>query len=247
MRTMTEHAPTISDYINQLIRPRKHTVTIPGPNGTTRTHTTHHPPLLDELDNNTTTAKVGVEKAHGDPRSKPAGRLDAVALLHRIDKDADTISRRISSRRIGTLTQRLSSISGTIADTDPDTIAWAKAKIRGWVIGAQVITGWDTAPFTPDVPCPDTECERRGSIRIRVEDQVAYCVECGYHWGPSDILQLGQYVSWASEHLRGPRHWLTDPEGFPTECIECLAARQEMADRAAERRHKDDTKRQGVA
>lgn len=244
---MSQETASISDYINQLIRPRKYTVTIQGPNNTTRTHTTHHPALIDELANNTTTAKVGVDKTHGDPRSKPAGRLDAVALLQRIDKDADTIAQRIGSRRIGTLPQRLSSISGTVADTDEETTAWVRAKIRGWVIGAQVITGWDTVPFTPDVPCPDTKCERRGSIRIRVEDQVAYCVECGYHWGPSDILQLGTYVAWASEHLRGARHWLTDPEGFPTECVECLATRSEMADRATERRRETDTKRRVVA
>lgn len=237
----------ISDLINQLIYPRKHTVTIPGPNNTTRTHTTHHPALLEELDTNTTTAKVGVEKNHSDPRSKPAGRLDAVALLHRIDKEASHIATRIGSHQTGTLAKRLSSISGTLADADQDTTAWARTKIRGWVIGAQVITGWDTVPFTPDVPCPDTECERRGSIRIRVEDQVAYCVECGYHWGPSDILQLGTYVSWASEHLRGSRHWLTDDEGFPVECMDCLSTRQEMAERAVERRSRDTRNKERVA
>lgn len=233
----TTKQPTISDYVAQLIRPRTHTVRITLDDGTHTTHTVTHPSLLDELESNTTTAKVGaVDHSHGDPRSKPAGRLDAVALLHRINRQADEIARHIGSKRVAPLRERLSSISGTIADADPDTTAWALDKIRGWVIGAQVITGWDTVPFTPDVPCPDEECEKRGTIRIRVEDQVAACIECGRHWGAHDIHQLGNYVRWASEHLRGPRHWLTDADGYPLECTECLAVRQEMAARSLARR-----------
>ena len=230
---------TISDLIGQLIRPRSHSVTIPIPGGGTDTHTTKHASLLDELQHNTTTAKVGVEKFHGDPRSKPAGRLDAVALLHRIDKEAAVIARDINSRHVGTLEQRLSSISGTSADAPPEMQSLIHRKAQGWVIAAKVITGWDTTPFTPDVPCPYEQCERRGSIKIRVEDQVAYCTECGTHWGPNDILQLGQYVAWASEHLRGARHWLTDEQGYPVECTDCLNTRQQMAERATARRASD--------
>lgn len=227
---------TISDYVNQLIRTRTHTVTIPDGEGGTKKHTTTHPALLDELENNTTTAKVGVEHHHGDARSKPAGRLDAVALLHRIDREADIVAQRIGSKRVGPLRDRLSSISGTSADVDPETSSWVRAKAQGWVVAAQVITGWDVVPFTPDVPCPFEDCERRGSIKIRVEDQVAYCTECGTTWGPHDIQQLGTYVAWASEHLRGARHWLTDSEGFPVECHECLETRQQMGARAVARR-----------
>lgn len=234
---MTEPRLTISDYIAQLIRPRKHTATYTTDDGQRRTHSLTHPPLLDELQHNTTTAKAGAsaDYTHGDARSKPAGRLDAVALLQRIDRQADSIAKTIGSRRIGTLAQRLSSISGTIADHDPDTTAWALSKVRGWVIGAQVITGWDVPPYVPDVPCGVEDCEKRGSIRIRLEEQVAYCVECGTHWGPEQINQLGRYVAWASEHLRGARHWLTDDEGYPIECTECLATREEMAARTIAR------------
>lgn len=235
MTTTTPDA-TISDLISQLIRPRTHTARILLDDGTHTTHTTHLPALLDELESNTTTAKVGVEKSHGDPRSKPAGRLDAVALLQRIDRETDTIAAVIGSRRIGTIRDRLSSVSGTLADWDRDTRTWAHAKIRGWVISARVITGWDTVPFIPDVPCPDEDCEKRATIRIRIEDQIAACVECGRHWAEHDIQMLGQYVAWASEHLRGARHWLTDDEGYPIECTECLATRQEMAARAIARR-----------
>lgn len=243
---MSTHV-TISDLIGQLIRPRKHTTTLPTSDGTTNTHTSHHPPLLDELESNTTTAKVGVERYHSAPKSKPAGRLDAVALLHRIDKEADQIATVISSRRIGTLRDRLSSISGTIADQDHITNKWAHQLITGWVIAAKVITGWDTVPFTPDVPCPNVECERRGTIRIRVEDQVALCIECATHWTPDDILQLGQYVAWASEHLRGAKHWITDDDGYPTECVDCLATREQMAERANARRSEAAQPRRAIA
>lgn len=241
MTTSTDQkSDTIPDLIAELIRPRNYTANIHLDDGTKSTHATHHPPLLDELESNTTTAKVGVEKHHGDPRSKPAGRLDAVALLHRIDREADAIATTIGSRRIGTLRTRLSSIAGTAADADPDTTRWVLAKVRGWVIGAKVISGWDVVPFTPDVPCPDEDCEKRGTIRIRIEDKIAACVECGRHWNEHDILMLGSYVAWASEHLRGARHWLTDAEGYPVECTECLATRQEMAARAVARRAMND-------
>ena len=96
MTTSTDQkSDTIPDLIAELIRPRNYTANIHLDDGTKTTHATHHPPLLDELESNTTTAKVGVEKHHGDPRSKPAGRLDAVALLYRIDREADAIATTI--------------------------------------------------------------------------------------------------------------------------------------------------------
>lgn len=230
---------TISDLINELIRPRTYTVTIPDPNGGTRTHTTTHPSLLDELEYNPASRQLGSEKFQADMRSKPAGRIDAIALLQRIDKEAGKIARAIGSRRVGTLRTRLSSISGTAVTAPDDTQAWIHAKVRGWVVGAKVITGWDAPPYTPDVPCAYLECEKRGSMRIRLEDQVAYCVECGSHWGPAQINQLGNYVKWASEHLRGPRHTITTEDGAFVDCPDCWVTRQEMTKRAEARRVSD--------
>lgn len=246
---------TIADNINQLIRP--HTTTVQAPNMTRLpvpttnpralrpwiiTHTagthpqrTEHPPLLDQLEDSTTLLAVNGDLYHGNPDSKPPARLDAVALVQRINHQTAAIEHDLGITRAGNLRTRLSRIAGETANLDTDGARHIDTTTRSWVIAARIITGHDAPPYQPDVPCPNTECERRSTLRIRLEDRIATCTECGSVWDEHTITQLGVYVRWAAEHLTGPRHWLTDPDGYPVECTECLETRQEMGERAAVR------------
>lgn len=243
---------TISDNINELIRP--HTTTVkavrwvpvpttsndypdirPGWEAIPSNITTSHEPLIDQLNDSLTASTMAGDKFSGNPKSKPPIRLDAIALIQRIDRESTMIGHRLGIETTRNLTTRLSRIAGASADLPPDAAEGIDKNTRAWVVAARVITGHDANPYQPNVPCPNVDCERRSSLRIRLEDRIGYCVACGGTWDETLITQLGIYVRWAAEHLNGARHWLTNDDGFPVECVECLSTRQEMAERSAER------------
>lgn len=239
---MTRPPLLAADMIRELTRPITDTVTVDTrrvPIPTTRgpwesvgawttiqarqtLHTATHPSLLDQLQHALTGSTAGMIMGSGTG-SKPAARLDALAVLQRIERES---ADRAQDEGIETLPlhQRLSRLAGTVPDLDQ--------QVRSWWTAARLVTSWDTPPFAPRVPCPNPECERRGSLRIRVHEETAICVECGDYWPPEDVGRLGEYVRWAAEHLIGPRHWLHDEDGELVECTECLTTRDAMADRA---------------
>lgn len=191
-------------------------------------HTVTHPGLLDQI-NDTVQGRTGNgEIFHAAYGSKPAGRIDCLAYLERLGKESKTLA---AAHNIPTLPlrDRLQRISGAIGDTTTPTI-------KSWWVTARVLTQHDSPPFTPPVPCPIEECERRGTLRVRLSQEIAVCTECRNTWTGPDYNLLAIWCAWAAEHLKGPRHWLTDDDGFPTECTECLATRQQMATRRDQRR-----------
>lgn len=244
--TNTTKRRTISDDINALIRTKTIATPVERPaqtdDGTWTTvienHVVTHESLLDQLGDTVTASPLTNADAYsGNAGSKPPSRLDAIALLHRIKKESRAIADTIRLRRTRDLVDRLSAIAGATPDLSEDDRAWIQKRTRSWVITARIVTGWDAAPYAPDVPCPNIDCERRASLRIRLDDRVGSCIECGEVWDTDRVEQLGHYVNWASEHLRGAKHWLTDEEGELVDCVECLDTREQMAERKNARRH----------
>jgi hypothetical protein len=225
-----------ADHITHLIRGWTTTETIRRPtqdtNGrwkTTNTlHTVQHPPLLNQLEEAVTgTTLTNDDTYRHNTGSKPAARLDAIVVLQRIDRQSRELATRLHLDR-APLRPRLSGIAGKLATTTDPTVA-------AWWRSARIVTGWDSPPYSPPVPCPNETCEKRGTLRIRLADRIATCVECGSTWGPDEINMLGRWVEWAADHLTGPTHWTTTPDGYPTECVECIGTRREMGERAARR------------
>ncbi|WP_426566395.1 DUF7341 domain-containing protein [Angustibacter sp. McL0619] len=199
-------------------------------------HTVHHPPLLAQLRAATTGSTMTSEDTFRPiPGSKPSARLDAIATLARIDQQSLSWAQVLRSRRRVPLDDRLRGLIGAAVAADVDQLAGRAglaSAVRSWRTAARVVSGIEAPAFAPDVPCPNTDCEKRGSLRVRFDLRVAACVECGAFWDSEHVEQLGRIVAWSAEHLSGPRHWLHDAEGFPLECMECLLTRQEMAERA---------------
>lgn len=241
-----------ADHIRQLVR--HHTTSdritrfVPVPNvgdtpkwdRTTELVTVAHQSLIDQLGHAAShQSKTGAYTSNV-PGSRPAARLDAVATLQRIDRQSTKRAAELDLPA-ARLIDRLLAISGKIGSTQD-------SEVKSWWVAARCVTGWEQAPYEPDVPCPNVECERRGTLRIRLDDYLATCTNCGETWDHENYTQLGDYVRWASEHLRGPRHWLYDAEGYPTECLECIVDRQLMAERIiARKRASDPTNTQVVA
>lgn len=201
------------------------------------THSVTHAPLLDQVRDTVTNpvAVVDRDAFHTAPKSKPAAQLDALAFLRRLEVESTRWAQALRSRVRVPLESRLSGLVGAAAMADAQLVGDLGRAVHGWVIGARIVTGWEKAPWAPNVQCPNTDCERRGTLRIRLDTGVGQCMECGTYWDADNIRVLGDYIRWAGEHLTGPRHWRVDADGFPVECVECLATREQMALRAAAR------------
>lgn len=189
-------------------------------------HEAQHEPLLQQLLEATTQSSAGGAWGGGTPTSKPAARLDAIAVLQRIERQSRTLLSDLNiphkAGEAGSLERRLLLISGKVGSTEHD-------QVKAWWVAARCATGWEQQPYTPDVPCPNVECERWSTLRIRLDDYLASCVECGETWSEANYVQLGDYIRWASEHLRGSKHWLIDEAGYPTECMDAACATERMA------------------
>lgn len=211
-------------------------------------HTIRHASLLDQLQDTVTgttmTADGAFRPAYG---SKPAGRLDVLAFLHRLERQShdlavdlgfETPHRTKTRGRLLPLRDRLSRIAGDLPP-EPNRL------VRSWWATARVLTQHDGPPYSPDVPCPNVDCERHASIRVRIEERLGVCVECHHVWSddnPDAATSFGRlavWVKWATEHLHGRVHLVDDPGvtgyeealGYRVVCPECEPERELMAAR----------------
>lgn len=223
---MTNHRAdqmTAADMLRELTKPYVTHEPITRDNGTSEVHTASHPSLLDQLDH-----AAGIRSALSDDDagssafgSKPAAHLEALRLLDRIDRQSRQMEQRLGMAHVPGVRGRLSTIAGRLGvDTD--------RQVRSWWATARILTHWDSPAYRPQgAPCP--ECWETNSIRIRFDDELAVCSECGTVWdreGGTDngsLDLLGQHVAWCTDHeVTKARHWLLDDQGFPIECTECL-------------------------
>lgn len=201
--------------------------------GSTIAHVVHHPALLDQIEQTITGRTVAQETYAAAYGSKPAGRIDCLDLLRRVDVQSKELAEQLGLPLLP-VRDRLARISGAIGhDEHP--------RVRAWWLTARVLTQHDGPPFAPNVPCPVEHCDRRGTLRVRPDQHIAVCVECHTTWmedTPHNWQRYGRltsWIMWAAEHLEGPRHWVTDDEGELKECTACLAERDAMTERAVAR------------
>lgn len=155
-----------------------------------------------------------------------------MAYLNRIERQSHEIARELGIPRLP-LRKRLSAISGVIGDKP-------SRMVKGWWATARVLTQHDSAPFSPNVQCP--ECDALGTLRVRFSPQVATCVECHGVWDDDEgrFGRLAIWCEWAAEHLQGPRHMVPvdgyDEElGYVEVCTECEKERLAIAQREADK------------
>lgn len=222
----------------------------------TRVHHVTNLPLLDQLEATVTGSTIATEGAYGVAYgSKPAGRLDVLALLERIQRQShdlacelgiETVDRTRTKGRHVPLRARLQAISGRIGD-QPHPL------VRSWWATARILTQHDGPPYAPRIPCPVETCERVGSLRVRLSERLAFCVECHTVWADDNddpsvsFGRLAVWSTWATEHLEGDRHWVPStgagsyddlgygtnlgydrPLGYVVVCGECEAERAGM-------------------
>lgn len=185
----------------------------------TRHHSTTVPALITQL-LGATPARSSTESGTA-PVSKPAARIEALDTVILIDDEAghwiDQLGGTIPSDRIDPATQQNIPGSGTLArlhrlhGLHPSTPtcnrphgrrdesgAWCcdrhhlEHDVQRWWHQARIITGWDIPAYRPYNTCP--VCEHRGGLRINVELEAGFCIECRSIWDRTQIGLLAEHI-----------------------------------------------------
>lgn len=168
-------------------------------------HATTVPSLLEQLS--------GDEKASTDagtagaPASKPPAYLDAIDTLIHIDRAAARWVRDLGEDDPGdtaACVRKLYALAAsaqfcgrgkaTIEDRKVTccTVHAIERDMRRWWSQSRIVSGWDTAAWSPNNTCP--MCSERRTIRIRIEDRTAMCVSCRETWEPGTIGLLAEHI-----------------------------------------------------
>lgn len=229
---MTDHKMLAADHIRELTQHHT-TMTIIDREDTDKQeiHRVTEIPLLQQLAHavHGSTNLSDNDAARGAFGSKPAAHLEAVDTLERIDKQARELAADNGINPTGLLTSVLHRLSGAIGDKPHH-------KVHSWWAAARMVTHHDAPPHRPHgIPCP--KCWDTNTIRIRLDEELATCTECGQAWdrtgeeGHGSLDVLAQHVKWCAEHeVTKARHWKVTDDGYPTECVECLAFREAWAE-----------------
>ncbi len=193
-----------------------------------RFHSVQHDSLVGQLTRvSTLTTNTSGEVFHASYGSKPAGRLDALALLHSIDSESGAMVRAMGLPVSPTapLKERLRALREALharGVVDEPTV-------RSWWARARVYSQLDGPAYSPNVLCPTRGCFERGTIHIRLSERVAVCDACTSVWtddsSPS-FEELASWASWSSEHLVSGHT-----------CSECAVTKELVATTRAERNH----------
>jgi hypothetical protein len=190
----------IADEVGELVEPRKHVepfyVWTAGRNRKLMAYPTEQPSLLEQL--RTLVVEPLVEELEGG-RSIPGSRSpagdDALDRLMAIEAGsawwASVRLRRDLRETVEENLRLLVGMAGRLEDIDLRDLARDVHRFHGW---AATLTGWQTPPWRPHVPCPF--CDRMGTLRVRLDEQKATCLGCGELWTRDDgsIGLLADYI-----------------------------------------------------
>lgn len=176
-------------------------------------HLTRHPSLLDQL---RAAAQIGGTGSDGPMgagyESRPAARIEAIDRLHAIDQDVDDwLVRKLNVHvQRDTLEDNLRALVGAASTLDSPGQHKLAREVCRWLTWARVVTGWESAPWKPNAPCP--MCEARGGLRVRLEDREAACLECGETWDNTTIGLLADTLREANAAQAAHRAGLAELE-----------------------------------
>ncbi|WP_377322638.1 hypothetical protein ACFJIY_24510 [Pimelobacter simplex] len=169
-----------------------------------RRHATTAPALLDQLWANDIPSGTVEEGPRAGYSSKPAARLDALDTAARIDLEVCRWITDLGETPPLDTKAALRLLHGLSVTAEEPARREIQLDIRRWWIRARIVTGWDSPAGTPDNTCSQ-RCER-GTLRIRLADHVAACVEdvCRATWDEATIGLLADHIRAESEAERQP-------------------------------------------
>lgn len=204
-----------------------------------RQHVVQHDALLAQLGPILSTTATAEQEGGGAlPGPRAGARLGAIAVRARIDAEATTWLKAIGAPCPVSLAARLCTLVKVEAQAHGMKDERGRVLVKAaasWRAAARIVTGYDSKPWSPNVPCPNVDCEQRQTIRVRFDIRAALCVECGDTWEDDRLLQLGTYVAWATVHLAGVRHLVADEDEVGVALLPCRACAGERVTMAQRR------------
>lgn len=206
---MSDSIADLLAYADELTDPRRHVEVLTATywdhnrNKKTRTkrRTTNLPSLLDQLAAAVQPGEAYVEQEGARPgfASRPPARLDAIDRLLAIEAGAVRWVTSIGLTPRDTTAGNIRALVGISGTLDSDTLAALVTEVYLWRNWAMTVTGWRTPPFRPHVPCP--VCDKVGSLRIRLDQSTACCMDCGEAWTETDgsLGLLAEHIRLESE------------------------------------------------
>lgn len=132
------------------------------------------------------------ERSAGGYQSRPTANVDAFDTWLRIDREARTLLEQLREPTHGTTTACVRRLFRAA----PGDRAVAR-ELRRWWAQARVVSGWDAPAWRPRSSCP--MCGETGGLRIRRDDKVGMCVDCGETWDPDTIGLLAEHIRLEAE------------------------------------------------
>lgn len=189
----------IADDIAALVDPTTHIegyVIVRGAQHIARAHRVHTPGLLQQMREQIHDATERPDERGGKNSlgSKPPTNLDVIDRLAAITRG---VQEWRGIRQLPHLETELRHLVGDAANHfDLDEQQRLAHDTDRWVTWARIVTGWDTPPFRPHVPCPD--CGDR-ALRIHLGDANAYCAHCGTTWDRATLGILAARITAADQ------------------------------------------------
>lgn len=225
----------LADYIRELTETHTHRehYTIRH-NGTWygANHITTAPPLMAQLWAADTPSNAVEDGPRAAYTSRPAARLEALDVAVRIDLEVARWVRDLGEDDPGDTADCLRLFHGLLASAPEVTRRAALRDVRRWWTQARVATGWDSPAWKPDNTCP--VCGARGSLRVNLAAQGAFCTDCRETWDHSNIGLLADHIraeSHAEKQPKQPRGacWCPWPKpivpDLSVQCAGCGSAR----------------------
>lgn len=198
MTAITNHLD-IHDHIEQLVSHHTHREPYTHRNGTQLaifTHLTMVPPLIDQLDEPQTTmraANINLDGGSGGGYGGGVGMsVEAIDTLMFIDNEAAQWVRRLGEDDPGDTKACIRRVHALHASQPAPVKADIERAVKRWWSQARITSGWDSPAWRPDNTCP--VCEQRRTLRIKLADQMGYCVECRSMWDPAEIGLLADWI-----------------------------------------------------
>lgn len=227
----------LTDYIDELTRPHTHREHYTAEHGRTKfglDHVTDVPPLLHQLQF-AVPAGAGEESSGGGYESRPAASIHSIDTLTHIDLEAARWVRELGEDDPTSTIACVRMLAGLAAGLErckkPGgrccTYHQLDRDVRRWWAQARIVTGWDSPAWKPDSTCP--MCGERGSLRVKLVEQIGLCSECRETWDDSNIGLLAEHIREESAGERPTRVpavcWCPWPrpavDSWPSLCSSC--------------------------
>lgn len=193
--TLLNQITTLADELTEPhINREPYTVWTGSRHRQTRHHVTIQHGLLTQLYRAVLPASMANDGGAGSiPGSRPPLELEALSRYRQITTAAQTWGRNLAVQR-ATAESTIRGLVGAAGQLDPDDQKALHADLRRWAGWCRVYLGLEQVRQITGVPCPLSDCNGRGTLRVNLTTSHGLCVACGATWAHDTIGLLAEHI-----------------------------------------------------